>query len=998
LFSATAARPGRGLLVSGAITLGAAALVAASGGGAGAAPTATQPSYRSQLAAQPLLQGQTRPHDVVQKAPLDATIYAADSSKNMYAAVRAAATIPFAPGSRNWKEAGPFGVDFIPGIANGGEKLSRVAGIVTSVAVDPTNANVVYYGTHGGLYVSRDAGKHFTNLSDGRLPRVPVGAIAIDPAHPKDIYVGTGVAYYTISNDAPGIGVWVSHDGGQSFRRPAANVTAYGVHAITVTANTILVGTNAGLYRSVNRGASFVRVFLPTSANHVGQAEDPFGNWVQSIVVRPDNPNLVTIDVGWGGGKYTDKNGVFLGPDHKPVAPGNGLYRSTNRGLSFTYFPTPDIANGQDATNDPYGRISLAYGTAPGQAKTLWALVSDAGRFNGHSAAEIPDSPDPLALGIDPFKDSELGGLYRSTDDGATWTLQATSKSLLLSVNSTQAPLEALDYGPGVQASYNSWVATDPIDPNRIYFGLEEAFEGEYGAANPSGVPLPVNADNLTKFQVIQRYADMCGFFTATAAGLVSLVTGTGGPPATGCPDQVPLYGGMSTHPDQHAAVVVKTGPNALRMYSGNDGGFFVQDAGLEIDSALATGNVLGFGQGNWRNANTVATLLPYHANFWSKGRLIVALQDNGAAYVEPGGKGVEICGGDSMEVLPGPTDDSMFCTHGNDSTDFVTGNGQGLYDISPFPHEPFGLAPLVQDPLNRTHLLAAGRNVLELTDMTFRTLDILQSVHWTSLFDAGVSPAPAFAGSSCPKALSPTHCSWQASSAALYGPTAYVAICGVCRATLGNTARINAAVVTNLKAGCKPEYGKSACWHRTKSKGLPKRRIGGIAFDPTNPKTVYVGLQDLSMIGYNRAVNGTQRVMVSHDGGESFTDLSGNLPLANVWGMIIRDHKPIIATEVGIFTAEPNSNTWMRLGKGLPGIRAQDVRSDPTGRYLVAPMYGRSAWTYDFGKRATSGTNVVPPTNPGKLATTGTGPTLAAVGFLLVLAGLIVRRRRPVG
>jgi hypothetical protein len=973
--------------------------LAGSGAASRATATSGETSYRDQLVSNPLLPGQSSRHrDVVQKAPLDATIYAAASAKNMLDAVQAAAKVPLAPGSRRWKEVGPFGVDFIPGIANGGEKFSRVAGIVTSIAVDPTDPDVVYYGTHGGLYVSRNGGKTFTNLSDGKLPRVPVGAVAIDPAHPQDIYVGTGVAYYTISDDATGVGVFVSHDGGKTFTRPEANITAYGVHAITITKNTVLVGTNTGLYRSTNRGASFGRVHLPTNATHTGDAEDPFGNWVQAIVVRPDKPDQITIDVGWGGGKYTDSSGNYLGPDNKAVAPGNGLYRSTNRGVSFTFFDTPDITFGQDASNDPYGRISLAYGTAAGQEQTLWALVSDAGRFNGHSAAELPDSPDPVGIGLDPFKDSELGGLYRSTDDGATWSLQATSKSLLLSVNSSQAPLEALDYGPGVQASYNSWVATDPIDPNRIYFGLEEAFEGEYGAANPTGVPVPINADYLTKFQVIQRYADICGFYTTVAGSLSTLVTGQGGPPATGCPDQTPIYGGTSTHPDQHAAVVVKTGSNALRMYSGNDGGFFTQDAGLEIDSVLATGNVLGFSQGNWRHSNTVATALPYKANFWTNGRMLIALQDNGAAFFKPGDQAVAICGGDSMEVHPGPTPDSLFCTHGGDITDFVTGNGKRTFGVSPLLDEAFGLAPLAQDPLNRAHLLAAGRDVQELTDLKFRTLDIITSAHWTRVFDAGASKAKKFPGSSCPQALAGPYCSWQASAAALYGPRAYVAICGVCRATVGDTSRVQAAVETNVKTGCKPVYGAETCWHITKSKGLPKRRIGGVAFDPTDPTTVYVGLQDLTLIGYNRAVQGTQRVMVSHDSGETFTDISGNLPLTNVWGVIVRDHQPIISTDVGVFIAAADSSKWMRLGTGLPGVRAQDVRSDSTGRYLVAPMYGRSAWTYDFGKRAQSGSNVIPPNQPGTLATTGASPTLGAVGLLLVLVGLIVRRRRPAG
>ena len=347
------------------------------------------------------------------------------------------------------------------------------------------------------------------------------------------------------------------------------------------------------------------------------------------------------------------------------------MYRSTNRGVSFTFFPTPDIAFGQDATNDPYGRISLAYGTAPGQEQTLWALVSDAGRFNGHSAAELPDAPDPLALGVDPFKDSELGGLYRSTDDGATWSLQATSKSLLLSVNSTQAPLEALDYGPGVQASYNNWVATDPIDPNRVYFGLEEAFEGEYGAANPTNVPVPVNADYLTKFQVIQRYADICGFYSAIASGGRSRLPGAAGHRRRQLPrpESVLRRPGDAPRPARsgrrQSCRVAASGCTAATTVA-----FTCRKRTPRSIRCWARATCSASANGSWRADNSISTTLPYHANFWSHGRLLVALQDNGAAYVNPDGSGVEICGGDSMEVLPGPTDDSLFCTHGGDTVD----------------------------------------------------------------------------------------------------------------------------------------------------------------------------------------------------------------------------------------------------------------------------------------------------------------------------------------
>jgi hypothetical protein len=983
----------RVLLLSAAAGLSAVTALATATSGAGSSTAvAGATSWRTALTSRPLLPGQTsNEHDHVLMAPVDAAVYAPDTASNTLAAVQAANKLPLAAGSHPWQERGPFGVDFVPGIANGGEELARVAGIGTTIAVDPTNPNVVYFGTHGGLYISRDGGKTLHNLSDGKIAHVPVGAVAVDPSDPKTIYVGTGVSLLTISDDQAGTGMWVSHDGGATFRHPAVNVHAYGVNAIVVTPQGVLVGTNAGLYRSTDHGASFPRLHLPTNATHTGEGPNPFGNWIQSIVERPGHPAEVTIDVGFAFGK-------FIGPDGKPVAAGNGLYRSTDYGAHFTYLPgTAGLDSPlSDATSDPFGRISLAYGSAPGQDRTLWALVSDAGRARGVSEHDLPDSPDPLDLGVDPGKTSEMGGLYRSIDDGAHWQLQAIPETLLLALNSTQAGLAALDYAPGVQSSYNNWVATDPVDPNRVYIGLEEAFEGEYGAANPTNVANPFNLPLHTKFQVMERYADICGFYSSVLYSEGGLVTGRGGQPATPCPSTVPVYGGPSTHPDQHSVAVVKLPGGGVRMYSGNDGGLFVQDAATELDSVLGSGNVTGFGNGNWKAANSIATLLPYHANFWSKGRLLVALQDNGAAYVEPSGRGVEICGGDSIEVLPGPTDDSLFCTHGGDTVDYVTQEGKTTYDATPLLEEAFGLAPLAQDPLNHNHLIAAGRDVQELTNP--HPGGLINTGNWTTVYDAGAGPVPAFASPYCVTGSGSGHCDWQASAARVHGTTSYVAICALCRNSYGDTSFVHSTLETNYRPGCKAAIQSKSCWHKTKGIGLPRRRISGVAFDPSDPKTVYVSLQDLTLVGYNPKVNGIQRVMVSHDGGDHFTDVSGNLPLANTWDVIVRNGQPIVASDVGVFTAAAGGTHWARLGTGLPAVRAEDVRLDSTGRYIVAPMYGRSAWVYDFGSRAQSGSGVVPPPSSGgkkSLATTGLPPALAVLGLVLVTAGLSVRRRR---
>src|SRR5258705_11986803 len=67
-----------------------------------------------------------------------------------------------------------------------------VSGRTISIAVHPTNPNIVYVGAaQGGLYRSTDGGTNWTALLDSGLS-LAIGAIAIAPSQPDTIYVGTG--------------------------------------------------------------------------------------------------------------------------------------------------------------------------------------------------------------------------------------------------------------------------------------------------------------------------------------------------------------------------------------------------------------------------------------------------------------------------------------------------------------------------------------------------------------------------------------------------------------------------------------------------------------------------------------------------------------------------------------------------------------------------------------------------------------------------------------
>jgi photosystem II stability/assembly factor-like uncharacterized protein len=134
---------------------------------------------------------------------------------------------------------------------------------INSIAVHPTRPDQIYIGTNNyGVMVSNDAGKSFTPTNVGFSGRF-ANAILADRETPNRIYAST-------INTATGGGFFfVSNDNGESWRpsmrsMPSRLIT-YAIVQDTRDANLIYLGTNLGVYRSIDRGNSWAPVWAPST-------------------------------------------------------------------------------------------------------------------------------------------------------------------------------------------------------------------------------------------------------------------------------------------------------------------------------------------------------------------------------------------------------------------------------------------------------------------------------------------------------------------------------------------------------------------------------------------------------------------------------------------------------------------------------------------------------------------------------------------------------------
>jgi photosystem II stability/assembly factor-like uncharacterized protein len=338
---------------------------------------------------------------------------------------------------------------------------ARRAQVIAALIIDPADETTLDVGGYDYVYPdysplapffrkSADAGETWTDLSAGLSERASVSAIVIDPAHPSTIFVGM--------DRNPASAVFSSDDGGASWSpatgRLPANIEISGLVMDPQDPLTLYAGTNLGVYRTRDAGASWHSLSQLLSGSAVGSLS------LDSLVQDADGR---TLRVGNGLGTFQ----LEIGAGALDVAAGVGRSHVLSWDRDIVTVQTLDDSGQESSTpgEGPPGSwlaAAIADG-ADGLSRVLWVngdgraaleTVGAAGsqavfRFAGppHYSATDISMADATAhilwtdvngamfiAGVDPSGNVTLGPAYgpygdwtaialADSPDGSTWVL-----------------------------------------------------------------------------------------------------------------------------------------------------------------------------------------------------------------------------------------------------------------------------------------------------------------------------------------------------------------------------------------------------------------------------------------------------------------------------------------------------------------------------------------------------------------------------------------------
>jgi len=265
-----------------------------------------------------------------------------------------------------------------------------------------------------------------------------INAIAEDPNNPNVLYVGT-----------PSGGCWKSTDGGSSWTPLTDHFPALGVSAIAIdytNSNVLYIGTgdddgndtySVGVFKSTDAGNTWSEI-TPSSASL-------FGTSIRRIIIHPTNNNILYLASSSGCFKSTDggstwsllRAGGYRDMELHPTNP-NIVYLSSD-----SFFKSTDGGN---------------------TWQTITTGLPDPVDVNRAEIAVSPDDSSYVYFLCGKSTNSSFLGLYRSTNAGTSFALQANSPNLFAYDD------QGADLSAG-QSWYDMALTVSPSNADEVYVG-----------------------------------------------------------------------------------------------------------------------------------------------------------------------------------------------------------------------------------------------------------------------------------------------------------------------------------------------------------------------------------------------------------------------------------------------------------------------------------------------------------------------------------------------
>jgi len=259
-------------------------------------------------------------------------------------------------------------------------------GRVAAIAGVPGDVRTWYLGAaSGGVWKSVDEGNTFVPVFDKQSAQA-IGALAVAPSDPSQVWAGTGEAWAIRDADVMGDGIYKSTDAGATW-------TNVGLVETGRIGRIIVHPTNPNVVYVCALG----RATGPQQERGVYRTTDGGRTWQRSLFVD-ENTGCSGLGIDW-----KDPNTLFAGMWQVVMhtyamysgGPSSGIYVTHDAGATWTHVVHPGLPK------PPLGKIDVA--VAPTDSRRVYALIQT----------------------------DAQGSVWRSDDGGASWKVVSWSRPLI---------------------------------------------------------------------------------------------------------------------------------------------------------------------------------------------------------------------------------------------------------------------------------------------------------------------------------------------------------------------------------------------------------------------------------------------------------------------------------------------------------------------------------------------------------------------------------------